>query len=206
MVNIKTFVCNPYQQNTYVVHKAGECTCFIVDAGIYSPDEEHALTEYIRRQELTVEAILITHSHPDHVCGLKRLQTLYPDAAVYRISTETENETQNDAPERQSMQDAKGNPEGVILRFTHSKVQIFHTPGHKEDCVCYYLPDEGILFSGDTLFYGSVGRTDLPGGDYVTLIESLHLLMKLPADTKVYSGHGEPTTIGHEKQFNPFIH
>ena len=71
--------------------------------------------------------------------------------------------------------------------------------------MCYYLPDEGVLFSGDTLFYGSVGRTDLPGGDYATLIVSLQELMKLPPDTTIYPGHGEPTSIAHEQRYNPFV-
>lgn len=185
---IKCFVCNPYQQNTYVVHKDGELNCFIVDAGIYSPDEERALTDYIRRQQLTVEAILITHAHPDHICGLERLQMLFPDATIHRFNT-----------------DAKPVDNELILGFTCTKVQVLQTPGHKEDCLCYYLPDEGVLFSGDTLFYGSVGRTDLPGGNYDTLIASLHNLMKLPAGTTVYPGHGEPTTIAHEQRYNPFV-
>lgn len=185
MLHCKTFVCNPYQQNTYVVYQEGKSSCLIVDAGIYSPDEEQALVDYIRQQQLTVETILITHSHPDHICGLERLKTLYPDAKVVQYGTTTTT------------------PSKCQLSIVNC--QIIPTPGHKEDCVCYYLPDEGVLFSGDTLFYGSVGRTDLPGGNYLTLIASLQELMKLPAETKVYPGHGEPTTIGREKQNNPFI-
>ena len=180
MVNIKTFVCNPYQQNTYVVHKDGQSGCVIVDAGMYTEEEQQAVAEYIRRQELTVEAVLITHGHPDHVCGLEWLKQTYPDAQIVQ------------------------HPSFKIPDSTF-KISVLRTPGHKEDCVCYYLPDEGVLFSGDTLFYGSVGRTDLAGGNYATLIASLHELMKLPAETVVYPGHGEPTTIAHEQQYNPFV-
>lgn len=181
MLRCKTFVCNPYQQNTYVVNKEGEKNCFIVDAGMYTPDEQQAVSDYIRREQLTVEAILITHSHPDHICGVEWLKETYPDAALVQSSN--------------------------FQTFTSSNhtLKILPTPGHKEDCLCYYLPDEGVLFSGDTLFYGSVGRTDLPGGDYETLIASLHELMKLPGETVVYSGHGGPTTIAHEQRYNPFV-
>lgn len=187
MLHCKTFVCNPYQQNTYVVHAEGQQSCFIVDAGMYSPEEEYALNEYIRQQQLTVEAILITHAHPDHICGLNRLKQTYPGAKVVEKSGI-------------SVQEAD-----TRCQIAGMTIEVIVTPGHKEDCLCFHLPDEKVLFSGDTLFYGSVGRTDLPGGDYMTLMQSLNELMRLPADTKVYPGHGEPTTIGHEQRYNPFI-
>ena len=185
MVNIKTFVCNPYQQNTYVVHKDGQNSCFIVDAGMYTADEQQAVANYIRQQKLTVEAILITHGHQDHVCGLDWLKLTYPNAQI--------------------VQQSAISSEIFTINYSLFTVRVLSTPGHKEDCLCFYLPEEGVLFSGDTLFYGSVGRTDLPGGNYDTLIASLHELMKLPADTTVYPGHGEPTTIAHEQRYNPFM-
>ena len=192
-MTIKTFVCNPYQQNTYVVHRDGQSSCLIVDAGMYTSDEQQAVADYIRHMGLTVEAILITHAHPDHICGLEWLKQTYPTAQVVQYSDI-----------RYQISDISGEQSAMKCQLSIVNCQIWHTPGHKEDCLCFYLP-EGVLFSGDTLFYGSVGRTDLPGGDYATLIASLCELMKLPASTKVYPGHGEPTTIAHEQQFNPYV-
>ena len=186
---IKSFVCNPYMQNTYVVHEPEQKECLIIDAGMYEPDEEQAVSKYIREQQLRVAAILITHAHPDHVCGKQWLKQTYTDAQIvdctYLKSACNEREPK--------------------LHYAGLDIRCLFTPGHKEDCVCYYLPDKGILFSGDTLFRQSVGRTDLPGGDYDTLIESLHYLMQLPEETKVYPGHSDPTTIGYERKYNPFL-
>lgn len=184
-MKIQCFVCNPYQQNTYVAYRADQSACMIVDAGIYSPEEEHELTDFVQSHGLKVEAVLVTHAHPDHVCGLERLRALYPDARIVQYS--------------------EHKPTPGSLHVASFDVQVLHTPGHKEDCLCYYLPAEGVLFSGDTLFYGSVGRTDLPGGDMVELLQSLHELMQLPAATVVYPGHGESTTVAHEQQYNPYI-
>ena len=185
---VKCFVCNPYMQNTYVAHMPEARECVIVDAGIYSPEEEQELTDYIRRQQLTITAILITHSHPDHICGLKRLEVLYPEAQIvdrdYLLTAFSEQEP--------------------VMHYAGLSIRCLYTPGHKEDCVCY-LFDESVLFSGDTLFRQSVGRTDLQGGDFGVLMHSLNALMKLPPDTIVYPGHSEPNTIAHEQRYNPFI-
>ena len=91
------------------------------------------------------------------------------------------------------------------LNIPNFHIQVVATPGHKEDCVCYHLPEDKTIFTGDTLFQESIGRTDLPGGDMGLLISSLKKLELLPDDTKVYPGHGYPTTIGHEKQYNPYL-
>lgn len=186
-MTIKCFVCNPYMQNTYVVSTGKQCV--IIDAGMYTPDEQQAVAEYIRQQQLQVEAILITHGHPDHICGLPWLEQTYPNAHTRAYNTFTRT---SEEPE-------------PVLHYAGLDIRCLFTPGHKEDCVCYYLPEQGVLFSGDTLFRESVGRTDMPGGDYRTLIQSLNELMRLPDATTVYAGHSEPTTIEHEKRFNPFI-
>ena len=178
-MTLKTFYFYPYRECTYVLTDDTNHT-IIIDAGMYEEREQQRFAEYIQKEQLQVVALLITHAHPDHVCGLVFVEQTYNLNAIIQPS-----EGQLDIP--------------------YFNIQVIATPGHKEDCVCYYLPDENILFTGDTLFQESIGRTDLPGGDMTTLIRSLKKLVVLPENTQVYPGHGYPTTIGHEKQYNPYL-
>ena len=204
---IETFVCNPYQQSTYVVHVEGQSSCIVVDAGMYDDEEQGQFDAYLRDNHLTIAAVLVTHAHPDHVCGLDWIKHTYGVTTVI---------------------DAAATEEQREIAGLH--IEMLRTPGHKEDCVCFAVKPveanatmqdaakesendslEGkkellpVLFSGDTLFRQSVGRTDLPGGNYRTLMQSLRQLMTLPDDMIVYPGHGEPTTISYERKFNPFV-
>ena len=179
MVNLKTFYFNPYRECTYVLTDDAK-HAIIIDAGMYEEREQQRFADYIKQEQLTPIALLITHTHPDHVCGLSFLEQTYNLTAIIQPS-----EGQLDIP--------------------YFNIKVIATSGHKEDAVCYYLPEENILFTGDTLFQESIGRTDLPGGDMHTLILSLNKLVILPENTKVYPGHGYPTTIAHEKQYNPYL-
>ena len=180
-MNLKTFYFNPYRECTYVLsNEAGQA--IIIDAGMYEEREQQRFAEYLTKQNLRPVALLITHAHPDHVCGIDFLQQTYNLTPIIQPQ------------------------EGVLpLPSTDWHIEVISTPGHKEDCVCYYLPAEKLLFTGDTLFQESIGRTDLPGGDMATLIRSLNRLVLLPEDTQVYPGHGYPTTIAHEKMYNPYL-
>ncbi|MCQ2341267.1 MAG: MBL fold metallo-hydrolase [Paludibacteraceae bacterium] len=186
MMNIKTFYCNPYRECTYIVELGN--TCFIIDPGMYGEKEEQRVLDYLHDHQLTPCAILITHYHPDHICGLECLQSHFPNLPIIDYQSKMNNEQLNNLQ---------------IEQFTN--LQIILTPGHKEDAVCFYFPEEKTIFTGDTLFQESIGRTDLPGGDMGQLIHSLNELKKLPEDTLVYPGHGYQTTIGHEKDFNPYL-
>lgn len=184
MLHIKPFYFNPYRECTYIV-TAKELSdtaqdCLIVDAGMYSEQEEQRFLDFMSKNHLTPVAILVTHAHLDHVCGLEFLNKYYPEAQLI------------DATHPASPS------------FAHS-FRIIPTPGHTEDSVCYYFEDDKTLFTGDTLFQQSVGRTDLLGGDTEKLMRSLELLKQLPDDTAVYPGHGYSTTIGQEKQYNPYL-
>ena len=179
MVHIKTFYFNPYRECTYVLTDDAK-HAIIIDAGMYEEREQKRFAEYIQTEGLHVVALLITHAHPDHICGKEFVEQTYGISAIIQ-------------------------PREGQLAIEGFDIEVISTPGHKEDCVCYYLPQENTLFTGDTLFQESIGRTDLPGGDMHTLIGSLNKLVVLPEETQVYPGHGYPTSIGHEKLYNPYL-
>lgn len=178
---LKTFYFNPYRECTYVLSdESGKA--LIIDAGMYDEGEQKRFADYLSKQQLQPVALLITHAHPDHICGVEYLQEQYGLSPT--------------------IQPAEGK---LVIPDMNIEVEVITTPGHKEDAVCYYLPKEKMIFTGDTLFQESIGRTDLPGGDMGTLIHSLKKLVSLPENIQVYPGHGYPTTIAHEKLYNPYL-
>ena len=178
---LKTFSFHPYRECTYVLSdESGKA--LIIDAGMYDEGEQKRFADYLSKQQLQPVALLITHAHPDHICGVEYLQEQYGLSPT--------------------IQPAEGK---LVIPDMDIEVEVITTPGHKEDAVCYYLPKEKMIFTGDTLFQESIGRTDLPGGDMGTLIRSLKKLVSLPENIQVYPGHGYPTTIAHEKLYNPYL-
>jgi len=188
MLHIKTFYCNPFRECTYIITaqepSEAEQPCLIIDPGMYGDKEEQRVLNFLQDKHLTPAALLITHEHPDHICGREFIENHFPQLPVYGF---------NDTFDKALI---------TIAGFTF---RMLHTPGHKEDSICYYFENEHILFTGDTLFQESIGRTDLPGGDFEQLQHSLAQLKQFPAETAVYPGHGFPTTIAHEIQFNPYL-
>lgn len=196
-----TVQVGPFEVNCSVL--AWGDRAWIVDPGA-EPDRIAAVLE---RARLAPEAILLTHGHFDHIGAIPTLQSKWPGLKVYmhpadeRIITHPLNSFPPDYP-------AIGRPANVCdvreLEGVHSLKPIF-TPGHTPGGMCYFFQDDGLLLSGDTLFAGSVGRTDLPGGDMATLMDSIDALKALPDATEVVPGHGCATTIGREKASNPFL-
>lgn len=195
MLNLKIFVCNPYEENTYIVNSEGNKEAVIIDPGCREGEEVEGIVEYIETSGLKPVAILLTHAHLDHTCGIPLLKKHY-DTPVYM-----------DHREKTSLKfDSIDVKNGEILHLAGLDFEVISTPGHTPGGVCYLDRADKCLFSGDTLFAGTIGRTDLPGGDYDKLIVSvMDSLIGLPGDIEVFPGHAQSTNIARERYNNPFL-
>ncbi len=204
---IKTFIAGMMQTNCYVVSNEETKECFLVDPAVCTPD----MVSYIKENGLKLQAILLTHGHFDHILGITEFLREF-EVPVYAY--EAEKELLEDAEKNLSsaygmfyiFKDAEYLKDGQVLEIAGMKIKVIYTPGHTIGGCCYYLEDEKVLFSGDTLFYTSIGRTDFETGSYNKLVNSVRLkLFRLPDEVKVYPGHMSETTIGYEKKYNPFL-
>lgn len=211
MIRIKSFVCNPYQENTYVLYDDTGAAA-IVDPGMYGPHEEKQVSDFIRAEGLKPELLLNTHCHIDHVLGNRNVYETYgllPQFHEGELPLLVE--VQNYAPQMGIRYDISPIAETFLpatgfVSFGQQELALIFAPGHSPAHLCFYSAAEGFLIGGDVLFRNSIGRTDLPGGNYQQLLDSIaRALYVLPDETVVYPGHGPETTIGHEKKFNPFI-
>lgn len=209
-VNIEVFVFNPLMENTYVLYDQSK-ECVIVDPGCYDPREKTILTDFIREQGLDVKLLLNTHCHIDHVLGNKYVMDTYKvDLAIHKTDVQTLQAVKIYAPNYGFMHFDESEPtvfleEGDVVSFGETELEVLFVPGHAPGHIAFYHKESATCVSGDVLFRNSIGRTDLPGGDTATLMDSIHKKMfQLPDETTVLSGHGEETTIGYEKKHNPF--
>ena len=211
MLSVKAFTFNPVQENTYVLYNA-KAECCIIDPGCYFPEEKEELKMAIGQAGLTPVLLLNTHCHLDHVFGNKFVHDTW--GLTLHIH-EKEKKVLDFAPRSgiawQLPFDNYEGPltwirEGVVIRIGEEGLHVLFTPGHSPGSVSFYHEAGGFVIGGDVLFNGSIGRTDLPGGDFKTLVNSIQTqFFTLPDDTKVYSGHGPVTTVGFEKMNNPFV-
>ena len=211
MLTIKSFTFNPFEENTYIISD-NSFECLIIDPGCYSPDEKKLLAEYIGANNLKPVKILLTHAHIDHILGNNFI------AGRYHIPIQMnaiEVALLKAAPEYGKMWGIVAEPspepslfveEGKDIIFGNTTLKAIFTPGHSPGSFSYFHEKSKTLLSGDVLFMQSIGRTDLPGGNYETLIKSIkEKLFRLEDDIIVYPGHGPTTTIGEEKLNNPFL-
>ena len=198
----------PLQCNCSILGDPETHTATVVDPG----EDIAAIVKILQKHQLRVEQIVITHAHIDHVGGAARLKKL-TGAPIYMNQLDLPLLEMMDVqagwlgiapPEVQPPDLSAG--DGLRLTVAGAPAEILHTPGHTQGSLCLHLPEQNLLLAGDTLFAGSVGRTDLPGGDFQTLMRSLHnCLLQLPDATRVIPGHGKATTIGQERASNPFL-
>jgi hydroxyacylglutathione hydrolase len=211
MIHIKSFTFNPFSENTYVLYDESN-DCIIIDPGCSHKAEENELVQFIEDHHLKPVRLLNTHCHIDHILGNKFISEKY-GLPLEAHELETDNVRRADSYAAMFGMDSLNTPsiakylnEGDDIIFGHSRLQVLFTPGHAPGHVVFYDPLQQIVIGGDVLFRESIGRTDLPGGDFNTLIQSIqHKLFVLDDNVVVYSGHGPETTIGYEKQYNPFL-
>lgn len=209
--DIAAFCFNPFQENSYVISHASK-ECWIIDPGCYTLQEQKILAGYIEKNELRPVRLLNTHCHLDHIYGNKFIADEYglelgihpKELPILQAAALSARMFGAKIPE--PCEPAYFLEAGDPLSLGDTAFDILFTPGHSPGSICFSNPEEAYVIVGDVLFFGSIGRTDLPGGDYDTLIHSIRKqLLVLPDETGIYNGHGPSTTVGHERRHNPFL-
>ncbi len=199
---IRRLVLGPLKTNTYIVVDDGSGSCLVVDPA----EDSNRLVDEVRKLCREVVAIVATHGHFDHVMGVKRLATEFKvPFLIHRLDLEVMKLTMEwigaEAPIPSGYLE-----DGQRIKVGGIELVVMHTPGHSPGSVCLYIPKMKTVLTGDTLFRGAVGRTDLPGGDEIQLAESIRRLYReLPLDTRVLPGHGSETSLNREAASNPFV-
>lgn len=215
MVTIKTFTFNTVQENTYLLYdETGEAA--IVDCGCMSPAEHTVLKSYCDEHGLTPRLLLNTHLHFDHCWGNPWVVRQWPHLSAhchpYELTHQPKPSEQfarfgmmlrfEDLPDEAYIHIDQGDR----LHFGNATLEVRYVPGHSPGHIIFYCAEDGFVIGGDTLFYEDIGRTDLWGGNYEQLVSAIKAqLLSLPDNTTVYTGHGEPTTIAHERLHNPYL-
>ena len=212
MTQLKSFAFNPFSENTYILFDDTTREAIVIDPGFYTANERKMFLKYIDDNQLIVKRLLNTHCHLDHVIGNPFIIETY-DAGLECHRAELP--VLNNAERVGAMYGVAVPPQfppsvfiedNAVITLGCIELKAILAPGHSPGSLCFYDEKNKFLIGGDVLFFGSIGRTDLPGGSHAQLIESIKTrLMPLPDDVKVYSGHGQPTTIGRERQSNPFL-
>ena len=210
-IHIQSFTFNPFQENTYLLYDESK-QCLIIDPGCSNSAERKQLIDFVEEKSLLPVRLLNTHCHIDHILGNKFVSDTYKldleankndlrTLEAGRVSAEIFGIEYEESPLPKVFLE-----EGDVIQFGESQLEIVFTPGHSAGSICFYNRQQKFIIGGDVLFYQSIGRTDLPGGNHAQLLESIRTkLFTLPDDFTVYPGHGPSTTIGFEKMHNPFL-
>ncbi len=211
MLNVAFFTFNAFEENTYIISNDKK-QCWIVDPGMYHDEEKEALFSYIEEKQLQPQAIINTHAHIDHIFGVQAVIDRYgipfgmheQEQVVLKMAAGSATLFGFDF--KTAPQPTFFIKENEALQLGDDTLQVFLTPGHSPGSISFYYPKGNWVISGDVLFSGSIGRTDLPGGSMDTLLKSIRTyLFTLPGETTVLSGHGPSTSIAEEKMNNPFL-
>lgn len=208
-LRVHAFAPGPYQTNCYVVSVAGSNACWIIDAGF----EPHHLIRHVQTQALAPLALMLTHAHVDHIAGVPAVRHAFPGIPVHLHEAEKDwlsdpelnlsifsGQPVSMAPPDRLLRDADE------LRLGELSLRVLHTPGHSPGGVTLWCEPQAVAFVGDSLFAGSIGRTDFPGCSFETLAHSIRTrLYTLPDATRIFPGHGPATTIAHERRTNPYV-
>ena len=211
-MKIKQFTFNPFQENTYIIWDNTK-ECLIIDPGCYEDYEKKSIKSFILENKLKPVKLINTHCHIDHIFGNRFL------IETWNINLHMSNKdlpillSAHEVAKNYGFHNYEKSPypeifleDGLEIKFGESSLEVLLTPGHSPGHICLLSKLHNFIIAGDVLFNGSIGRTDLPGGDFDTLIQSIQKkLMILEDETIVYCGHGPSTTIGKEKQSNPFL-
>ncbi len=210
MIQIQAFTFNPFSENTYVLYDETR-EAVIIDPGCYEKAEQEELTEFVSGKKLIIKLLLNTHCHIDHVLGNEFVKRIYKiPLLIHPFEAPVLKSVKVYAPNYGFPNYHEASPDGELnesasVQFGNSTLNVIFLPGHSPGHVGFDSSHQKFVIGGDVLFYHSVGRTDLPGGNTETLLDSIqHKLFLLPDDVTVYPGHGPATTLGEEKMHNPY--
>ena len=211
MLQVKFFSFSPVQENTYVLfNQSGNA--IIIDPGCYFSAEQEMLKEFLKSKNLSPVQLINTHCHLDHVFGLKWVNEEFGLELYIHPNEEIMLQFAPESGKKWGLPFENYNGplhflhEGDIIKLDEDELKVIEAPGHSPGSICFYCEAQKFIIGGDVLFRESIGRTDLPGGNHELLIKNIkEKLLILPDETVVYPGHGMPTTIGHEKENNPFL-
>lgn len=210
---IKQFTFNHFEVNCYLIIDNATMKCAIVDPACEASFEDAQLTQYIDNMSLKVAMILLTHAHVDHVAGLRQVcqhynlpVTMHKDGRKFLRQAEAYGSVMGFAVDNMGDLEVSEINDDDVLHLGETEIECRYVPGHCPGSICYVLPADKAVITGDALFHFSIGRTDLPGGDYPTLIDSIkRRLMTLPDDYHILPGHGISSQVGKERKYNSFL-
>ncbi len=212
MIKIHKFIFNPFAENTYILWDAISLEAAIIDPGCYEEYEKNLLKDFVERNQLRPKYLINTHCHIDHIVGnafIKKefnVEFIMGKRDVFLLDIQFDHAYEFGFDMEKSPDPDSFLSEERIIKLGESEIKSLFTPGHSPGEFCLYCPNENICITGDVLFNEAIGRTDLWSGEYEALIDSIqNKLFILPDETKIYPGHGEDSTIGYEKDHNPFL-